>query len=83
MKQCLDVVRSDIAGPVEVVSRTGARYVLLFVDGFSRYCHIFLLRERFEFFDHFIEYQALVERHHNRGLQRFVSDNGGEYLDER
>lgn len=43
MPKCLDVIHTDIFGPVEIPSRSGARYVLLFVDGHSRYLHALLV----------------------------------------
>ncbi|KAE9019570.1 hypothetical protein PR002_g12769 [Phytophthora rubi] len=32
-------------------------------------------------FQCFLDYKADVETKHNRSIRRFISDNGGEYLD--
>ncbi|KAG3141306.1 hypothetical protein PI126_g15550 [Phytophthora idaei] len=32
-------------------------------------------------FRHFLDYKAAVETKHNRSIRRFISDNGGEYLE--
>lgn len=63
--------------------RDGARYVLLFVDAWFRFSSAYLLRERYEFFDRFVEYKAWVETYHNREVKRFISEIGGEYIDNR
>ncbi|KAF4148374.1 Integrase core domain [Phytophthora infestans] len=78
---CNNVVHSDIAGPVGLPSIKLERYVLLFVDDYSRYCSVWLPRKRSEMFQCFLEYKAAVETKHNRSFRRFVGDNDGEYLD--
>ncbi|KAF4137695.1 Integrase core domain [Phytophthora infestans] len=78
---CNNVVHSDIAGPVEFPSIKLERYVLLFVDDYSRYCTVRLLRKRSEMFQCFLEFKAAVKTKHNRSLRHLISDNGGEYLD--
>ncbi|KAF4147553.1 Integrase core domain [Phytophthora infestans] len=81
--ECNDVVHSDICGPSEVSSLTRKRYVLLFVDVFTRYCHVYLLEHRSECFDCLVRHKAAVETHHNRSVRKIVSDNGGEYLSDQ
>ncbi|KAF4138066.1 Integrase core domain [Phytophthora infestans] len=81
--ECNDVVHSDICGPIEFSSLTGKRYVLLFVDVFTRYCHVYLLEHRSECFDGLVRHKAAVETHHNRSVRKIVSDNGGEYLSDQ
>ncbi|KAE9332538.1 Retrovirus-related Pol polyprotein from transposon TNT 1-94 [Phytophthora rubi] len=80
--ECNSGVHSDICGPIEIPSLNGKRYVLLFVDSFSRYCHIYLLARRSEFFKCVEEHKAAIENKHNRSLRKFTSDNAGEYLSD-
>lgn len=83
LSSCNDVIHSDISGPTEVLARNGSRYVLLFVDMWSRYNTVYLLHERSEFVDQFAECKSLVETHHNRSIERLISNNGSAYLDDR
>ncbi|TYZ68241.1 hypothetical protein PybrP1_005932 [[Pythium] brassicae (nom. inval.)] len=39
----LEIVHSDLMGPMETVSNGGARYVLVFVDDWSRFKQVYLL----------------------------------------
>ncbi|KAE9050476.1 hypothetical protein PR001_g2346 [Phytophthora rubi] len=78
---CSNVVHSDIARPVEYPTIKLGRYVLLFVDGYSRYCTVCLLQKRSEMFQRFLDYKAAVKTKHNRSIRHFISDNGDEYLD--
>lgn len=73
------MVHSDVCGPIEFRGLNGERYILLFVDVYSRFCKIFLLKERKEFIKYFEIYRAAVERRHGRPIKTFISDGGGEY----
>ena len=75
----LDVVHSDLMGPMEVSSISGSRYVLLFLDDRSRYKHCSILKKKSEAFARFKEYKALVERETSRKIGKLRTDGGGEY----
>ena len=57
-----------------------AKYVLPFIDGFSRYYWVYFLKLKSEVFDHFKVFKALVENQSGRRLNILRSDNGGEYV---
>ena len=57
-----------------------SKYVLNFIDGFSRCCWIYFLKLKYEFFYLFKVFKALVENHSRRKLKILISDNGGEYF---
>ena len=56
------------------------KYVLTFIDDFSRYGWVYFLKLEFEVFDHFKVFKALVENQSGRRLKILRSDNGGEYV---
>lgn len=56
--------------------------MLLLVGVYSRFCTVYLLRKRSEFLDYFIKYKVAAENRHNRHLNKFISDNGGEYVSD-
>jgi hypothetical protein len=57
----LQLVHSDVFGPVSVPSLGKYMYYVSFIDEFSRKTWIYFLRKKSEFFDRFKEFKALVE----------------------
>ncbi|KYN05513.1 Copia protein [Cyphomyrmex costatus] len=49
-KNVLDLIHSDVCGPMPTTTPSGKRYVLTFVDDCSRYTVIYLLREKSDYF---------------------------------
>ncbi|MCO5595212.1 hypothetical protein L7F22_049251 [Adiantum nelumboides] len=75
----LALVHSDLYGPLPVQSLTGHKYFLTFIDDYFRYTFIYFLSEISSTLPHFQRYKAQVENHTGRLIQRFRSDQGGEY----
>jgi hypothetical protein len=57
----LELVHSDVCGPMKTTSRGGARYFVTFIDDFSRKTHVYLLKAKGEVFDKFKANKALVK----------------------
>jgi hypothetical protein len=57
----LDLIHSDPMGPFLHPSISKTRYVLVFVDNFSRFTWIFFLRQKSEVIQHLKYFKALVE----------------------
>ena len=57
-----------------------SKYALNFIDEFSRYCWVYFLKHKFEFFDLFKVFRALVENQSRRKLEILRYENGGEYV---
>ncbi|KAL7995831.1 putative integrase, catalytic core, Zinc finger, CCHC-type, ribonuclease H-like superfamily [Plasmopara halstedii] len=72
------IVHSDVMGPIKPVSKGGARYMLTFIDDFTRFVHIYPIPNKAVVFDKFEEYYALVETQYGRRVKCLRSDNGGE-----
>ena len=64
-KQPLELVHTDICGPVEVESVGQKRYTLIFVDDFTRKTWVYFLREKSEAFGKFKEFKVYVEKHND------------------
>ena len=60
--------------------RGGYEYFITFIDDYSRYGYIYLMRYKFDAFDKFKEFKAEVENHRGRSIKSLRSDRGGEYL---
>ena len=76
----LELIHSDVAGPFPHISMSQAKYALTFIDDFSRYCWVYFLKHKSEFFGLFKVFKALVENQSRRKLKVLISDNGGEYV---
>ena len=77
--QLLELVHSDLCGPMEVDSKGGSKYFLTFTDDYSRYTTTYFLRNKSEVIGKFKEYVLLMENQTGCILKKIRSDNGGEY----
>ena len=60
--QPLELVHSDVWGPAPISSSNGYKYYLLFVDDFSRYSWLFLLKHKYDVLSTFKHFKAIVEK---------------------
>ncbi|GJS30220.1 gag-pol polyprotein [Tanacetum coccineum] len=74
-----DLVHYDVWGPSPVTTKGGSRYDVLFIDDFTRYTWVCLMKCRSDFLIVFKEGKALVETQHSAFMKCFRSDLGGEY----
>lgn len=61
----LQLVYSDICGPMRTQSNGGGIYFATFVDDYSRWCEVFILKAKSEIFTAFKTYKSLVENQFN------------------
>ncbi|KAL0445227.1 UNVERIFIED_CONTAM: hypothetical protein Slati_2245400 [Sesamum latifolium] len=76
----LDLVHTDVCGPLSIPARGGFSYFITFTDDHSRYGYVYLMRYKSEAFGRFKEYRLEVENQTNRKIKALRSDRGGEYL---
>ncbi|KAL0427575.1 UNVERIFIED_CONTAM: hypothetical protein Slati_2932300 [Sesamum latifolium] len=57
----LDLVHTDVCGPLSIPARGGFSYFITFTDDHSRYGYIYLMRYKSEAFGRFKEYRLEVE----------------------
>ena len=75
----LELVYSDVCGPMEVESLGGRRYFVTFIDDATRKVWVYLLKTKDEVFGYFQIFHAMVERETGKQLKCLKTDNGGEY----
>ena len=78
----LELVHSDVFGPVSVPSLGKSVYYVSFIDEFSRNTWIYFLRKKSKVFDKFKEFKALVENHTEKKIKALMTDNGGEFCNK-
>jgi histone deacetylase 1/2 len=74
----LDLIYSDVWGPAPCSVGRHIYYVS-FIDDYSKYTWIYLLRQKSDVFQVFKDFQNLVERKFARKIIAMQSDWGGEY----
>lgn len=79
-KSVLSLIHTDLCGPMPNVTPTGNRYILTFIDDYSRYSTVYFLKNKNEVIDRFKEYAAAVKTKFNKKIRAIRSDNGGEYI---
>ena len=75
----LDIVYLDLTGPEEVASAGGEKYIMILIDDHLSMMWIYLLKEKSQAKDAFIEWRALVENETGQKVGRLHTDVGGEY----
>jgi hypothetical protein len=74
----LELIFSDVWGPaIESVRRY--RYYVSFIDDFSKFTWIYLIKRKSDIFHKFQDFHAMVERQFNKKILAVQSDWGGEY----
>ncbi|OWY95104.1 Integrase, catalytic core protein [Phytophthora megakarya] len=73
----LQLVHTDVMGPIRTLSKGGARYVLTFVDDHSRYVVAYFLKNKSEVAAKLSEFKAFYENQWGERLKCLRSDNAG------
>jgi hypothetical protein len=77
--ELLELVHTDVCGPMRVNSLAGSRYFVTFIDDKSRWCEVYFMKKKSEVIEKFKEYKCLVEKKTERKIKTVRSDNGTEY----
>ena len=75
----LNLIYSNITGPINPNRFNRARYYILFRDDFLRISEIYPIARKSEVFKKFRQFKAKYKRD-NRKIKRFRFDNNGEYI---
>lgn len=82
-KVLLQLVHSDVCGPMQTQSPSGKRYVLTFIDDFSKFATVYLLKEKSEVLSCFKEFVEICKTMFNCKPKFIRTDNGGEYVNKQ
>lgn len=77
--QKLELVHTDVCGPMSEPSLNGSRYFITFTDDLTRMSWIYFLQAKTEVADVFMKFKALVENQSGKRIKALRSDNGSEY----
>ena len=60
-QELLELVHTDVYGPMLAQAKGGYEYFITFTDDYSRYGYVYLMRRKSEAFEKFKEFRAEVE----------------------
>uniref|UniRef100_A0A146LH62 Retrovirus-related Pol polyprotein from transposon TNT 1-94 n=3 Tax=Lygus hesperus TaxID=30085 RepID=A0A146LH62_LYGHE len=78
--QRLALIHSDLCGPMSEESFGGGRYMMIFVDDYTRKIFVYILRYKNQAFSTFLKVKALLENETNSKIKVLRTDNGTEYV---
>lgn len=79
-KEELEIIHSDVCGPINPNSHSGNKYFVTFIDDFSNFVCVYMLKNKSEVFSVFMEYAQMVQTKFKRRIATLRCDNGGEYI---
>src|SRR5262249_46745414 len=80
--ELLELVQTDVCGPLSKEAKGGYSYFITFTDDFSRFGFVYLMRHKSEAFEKFEEYRNEVEKQTGKSIKALRLDRGGEYLSQ-
>jgi len=78
----LECIHSDLMGPCATPFYSRSRYMLLFVNVFSKYTWVYFVKEKLEVFSKFLEFKETIEEVLNLNI-KLVTDTGGEFIPQK
>jgi hypothetical protein len=79
IEEILQLVHSDVFGPVSVPSLRKSVYYVSFIDDFLKNTWIYFLKNKSKVFDRFKEFKALVENQTEKRIKVLRTYNGREF----
>nr|GEV05120.1 hypothetical protein [Tanacetum cinerariifolium] len=78
----LYLLHMDHCGPMCVTSVNGKKYILVIVDGYSRFTWVKCLRSKDEALDFIIKFLKMIQVRLKAPLRRIKTDNGTEFFNQ-
>jgi len=81
--QPLQLLHADICGPISPISNSHQRYLLTFIDDFSRKLWVFFLTEKLAAFKRFQLFKIKIEKEIGTSIRALRTDRGGEFTSNK
>src|ERR1700677_1755559 len=78
--EILQVVHSDLAGPLQTRSIQGSTYIATFIDDHSKHAILYFLKSKDQLFEALKMYLAWAETQPSHKMRTLHTDQGGEYM---
>ena len=80
VQECLELVHTDVCGPLNIQAQGGFEYFITFMDDYFRFGYVYLMQRKSDCFEKFREFKSETEKQLGKDIKTFRSDRGGEYL---
>lgn len=77
--EILELMHTDVFGPMQSKSLVGAYYFLIFIDDRTRYTWVYFIRNKGDVFEYLKEFKCMVEKKTQKNIKILRLDKGGEY----
>lgn len=77
-----ELVHSDIWGSCPIISKSGFKYFVTFVDDYSRVTWLYLMKNRSDLFNIFCSFCSEIKTQFNVSIRILRSDNAKEYFSQ-
>ncbi|KAD3640949.1 hypothetical protein E3N88_30172 [Mikania micrantha] len=74
----LEIIHTDISGPYTIAGITGQTSFITFIDDYSRYMYLYLIKDKYESLKTFKDYETKVENQLDLKIKVVRSDRGGD-----
>lgn len=78
-KRILEIVHSDVCGPVNPTAWNGHHYFVTFVDDYTHFVTVYTIEKKSDVLKSFMDYSEKVQARFGQRISRLRCDNGGEY----
>ncbi|KRZ49861.1 Retrovirus-related Pol polyprotein from transposon TNT 1-94 [Trichinella nativa] len=82
-KKQVELIHSDRCGPMPTATPSDHRYMMTFIDDYSRFTVVYLLKTKDEAVDRIKDYVATLHTKFGRNPVTLRTDNGREYVNQR
>lgn len=78
-KRVLEVVHSDVCGPVTPAAWNGTRYLVTFIDDYTHFVTVYMIEHKSDVLESFNDFNEKAQARFGKRISRLRCDNGGEY----
>ncbi|KAH0609220.1 uncharacterized protein H6S33_001448 [Morchella sextelata] len=81
-KRPFELIHSDLSGKFSIQSQGKAQYYMSFIDDYTRFAWIYLLKQKEDAKKAIKDYVTRIEKQYSTTILRFRTDGGGEYINK-
>ncbi|KAF2890289.1 hypothetical protein ILUMI_15884, partial [Ignelater luminosus] len=78
--RALQLIHSDVMGPISPTYYDSKRYVVTFIDDWSHFTTAYIMKYKSEILPYFKVFEAMATAHFGTKISRLRCDQGGEYV---
>jgi len=75
----LELIHSDLCGPMPVPSANGNKYIMTFIDDYTRMCWVYLLKDKSQALETFKNFHVWIQNETRSHIGSLRIDNGREH----